>query len=356
MTSPEPTLSRRREILLGVSFLVLAMLVTLVLGEIAVRVVTSQRLIYNIEMVKYAKELKMADTAGVVSHIHRASSRARLMGVDISLNSLGDRGPELAPRTPNLKRVLVLGSSITLGWGVPYDSVFTSVMQQRLNSQTPFGPGPSFEFVNAGIGNYNTRFQHELFRRQYPRIHPDMVVLQYFISDVQPRTMGNDAVILKHSYLAAFLFDAWSRLKLRIGGKYKDLFTFYSELYAPGSSAWSQTQRDILDMRDTAARDRVPFVVMLIPDIHDLSPGTPFAALYGKIDSTFNALGLTTVNTFSAFQQRFGSDVSTLWIHSDDPHPNAKGHALMADALYPYLVEADPLHLRSAASGATRAR
>ena len=48
-----------------------------------------------------------------------------------------------------------------------------------------------------------------------------------------------------------------------------------------------------------------------------------------------------------AFQKEFGDDVSKLWIQSDDPHPNASGHALMAQILYNYLVENDPLKLKS---------
>ena len=103
------------------------------------------------------------------------------------------------------------------------------------------------------------------------------------------------------------------------------------------------------EFRDsTATRDSVPFIVMIIPDIHDLSPGTPYQALYDRIEATFKGMGLATINTFGAFQQRFGGDVTQLWIQGDDPHPNARGHALMADILYQYLVEADPLRLKAA--------
>jgi len=346
----EPTQPVRRKYpqwLLAIIFIVLATTVTLILGEVAVRVVSSIHLIYNIEMVKYARELKMRDPLKEVSHVHRPSRSAHLMGVDISLNALGDRGPELRdPKPANCKRVLVMGSSITMGWGVPYDDIFTSVTEQKLNTQKPFGPDHTFEFVNAGIGNYNNYFQFKLFQRQYPVVKPDMVVLHYFISDVEPRGMGRDSLILKHSYLAAFLFDRWSQLKLRFGGHYKDLFTFYHDLYEDNSEPWKQTQKQIVEMRDQTARDGVPFVVMIIPDIHDLSPGTPYQALYSKMETTFQGLGIPTVNAFDAFQKQFGNDVSTLWIQSDDPHPNAKGHALMAQILYDYLVGTDPLKLK----------
>jgi hypothetical protein len=298
-------------------------------------------------MVKYAKALKMRDPQGEVSHVHRPSSRATLMGVDVSLNAQGDRGPELAPARDSLrKRVLVLGSSITMGWGVPFPQTFTATTERLLNESRPFGPRYSFELVNGGIGNYNTVFQHVLFRRQMPVVKPDMVVLHYFISDVQPRTMGRDNFILKHSYLAAFLFDRWSQVKLRFGGEYVDLFTFYDRLYADDSPAWAATRQHIKAMHDEAARAGAPFVIVITPDIHDLSPGTPYAKLYQKVETAFAGLGIPTVNTFGALQQQFGRDVSTLWIQPDDPHPNAKGHAVMADVLYRFIAERDPLGLK----------
>ena len=333
----------------GLAFLGIATVVTLGLGEIVTRVIASRRLIYNIEMVRYATQLKMPDPLGEVSHVHRPSASARLMGVDVSLNSLGNRGPELTtPRDPSRKRVFVLGSSVTLGWGVPFESTFTARTQAMLNTRRPFGPAVSFEFANAGIGNYNTAFQYRLFERQYPVVKPDLVVLHYFISDVQPRTMGRNSFLLKHSFLLATLFDRWSQFRLRFSGDYKDLFTFYKDLYADDSEAWRQTQRLIVAMRDRTARDSVPFVVMIIPDIHDLSPGTPYGALYDKIEAAFKEKGITSLNTFEAFQETGGGDVTKLWIQSDDPHPNGRGHALMADALYAYLATVDPLRLRAA--------
>jgi hypothetical protein len=347
--NPAAPKNKKRELVFGLVFICLATVVTLGLGEIVIRVIASQKLIYNIEMVKYAKELKMRDPQGEVSHVHRPSSSAHLMGVDIALNSLGDRGPELKnPKSPDCKRILVLGSSITMGWGVPFEKTFTATTESLLNTNHPFGPAISFEVVNAGIGNYNNYFQSKLFERQYPVVKPDMVVLHYFISDVSPRGMGRDSFILKHSYLAAFLFDRWSQIKLKFSGEYKDLFTYYKDLYADDSVPWKQTQSQILAMRDRAAKDGVPFLVMIIPDIHDLAPGTPYEALYKKMETTFKGMNLPTISAFDAFQKQFGSDVSQLWIQSDDPHPNAKGHALMADILYTNLAASDPLKLKPA--------
>src|SRR5947209_903259 len=82
-SAPPPS---KKQIAQRIASLVVGTLLALVVGEIAVRIVASQSLIYNIEMVRYAKELKEPDPRGEVSHVHRANASAHLMGVDIALN------------------------------------------------------------------------------------------------------------------------------------------------------------------------------------------------------------------------------------------------------------------------------
>jgi lysophospholipase L1-like esterase len=316
--------------------LLFGILVTLVLGEVIVRVAASQTHIYNLEMVRYAKELKMPDPRGEVSHVHRANASARLMGVDVSLNALGHRGPDLPARSPDRKRVFVLGSSVTMGWGVPFDQVFTQVVEARFDKERPLGPGTAIEFANAGIGNYNTFAQSRLFARQYPEIHPDLVLVHYFISDAEPRPPGRNSFVLRHSDLAAYLFDRFRTVGLIVEGK-TDLFRYYSDIYSDAHPYWAETLDTLSGMRDVAARDGVPFVVMIIPDFHNLGPTSPYQAIYQKIADGFASRGIVHVNTFPTFQKAYGGNESALWIQRDDPHPNARGQAVMADLLYEYV-------------------
>lgn len=337
----------RRERLFLLGSLLLAAAVTALAGEGILRVIVAHRLIYNIEMVRYAKELKQRDPSGEVSHIHRPGASAQLMGVPISLNSLGDRGPELTPRTDLTKRVLVLGSSVTLGWGVELDHVFTSVAEARLNNERPFGEPYRFEFVNAGIGNYNTKFQYVLFKRQYPLIRPDFVILHYFIRDVEPIGRGSDNPILKYSYLAAFLYNRVQIALALAPGRHFSLFEHYRQLYADGSVPWAETRAIIAAMKQALDRDHVPFLVMIVPDVHDVSNHSPYKELYTKMETAFSAAGVATLNMYSDFEERYGGREQDLWIQSDDPHPNARGHALMADLVFKYMVHQDPLGLAS---------
>jgi lysophospholipase L1-like esterase len=337
---------RAKEILRRIGSLLVGTVIALVMGEAVVRVMASRSLIYNIEMVRYAKELKEPDPRGEVSHVHRTNASAHLMGVDIALNSLGHRGPELInPKPADKKRVLVLGSSVTFGWGVPLEGVFTSIVQKRFETEHPDG-ATTLEFANAGIGNYNTTAQTTLFNRQYPVVKPDLVVLHYFISDPEPRPPARNSLILRHSFFAAYCYDRIKTIGLAAEGK-TDLFKHYSEVYDDGQPYWTDTLNRIATMRDQAAKDGVPTLIMIIPDFHNLANGTPYESLYAKMEKGFSDRKLTTINTVPVYQKRYAGKESELWIQPDDPHPNAKGHEVMADVLYDSLSKPGAFALRT---------
>ena len=58
------------------------------------------------------------------------------MGVEILINDLGMRDDYvLADSLLYENKILVLGSSITMGWGVDYENVFTTLLQKNLNDR-----------------------------------------------------------------------------------------------------------------------------------------------------------------------------------------------------------------------------
>jgi lysophospholipase L1-like esterase len=241
-----------------------------------------------------------------------------------------------------------------MGWGVPLDQVFTSVVERRFNAERPLGPKTTIELANAGIGNYNTYAQSRLFARQYPELRPDMVLVHYFISDAEPRPPGRNGFLLRQSALAAYLFDRVRTVALIADGK-QDLFKYYSDIYSDAHPYWATTLDTLCEMRDVAARDGVPFVVMIIPDFHNLAPGSPYKAIYQKVAEGLSSRGIVNVNAFPPFQQRYGGNESELWIQRDDPHPNARGHELMAELLYDYLSRPGAFSLTDTAPTRTAA-
>lgn len=95
--------------------LVVSTTVAVAIGELVLRIKNSSMQNYDIEMWRYAKELKTRSENPLLGHEHVPDSGATLQSVEIRTNELGLRGGPLVPAGANSRRILFLGSSVTLG-------------------------------------------------------------------------------------------------------------------------------------------------------------------------------------------------------------------------------------------------
>ena len=85
-------------VILNVFAVLATVFVASALGEGMLRIKNSDQSSYSVEMWRYAKELKVADTE--LGHVHIPGKSAQLENVEISINSWGLRGPNRAPTIP----------------------------------------------------------------------------------------------------------------------------------------------------------------------------------------------------------------------------------------------------------------
>jgi len=307
----------------------------LVLGELSIRLISSFVTVYSIEMLNYAKDLKIKGAVAEISHLHRPNASAKLMGVEVALNSLGHRNADLKnPKAKNERRIYVLGSSITLGWGVAMEEGFVARLEQRLNTETFPQSGLHYAAINAGIGNYNTYYQVELFKRQVEAANPDVAVVQYYINDAEPNPKGDDSTILKYSLLAAILYQ---NIKTMTAVSTKSLAEYYQDLYRNGAPGWERAKASIKELKQITDKRGIKLVALLVPELHNLSSDGPYPPIYAKIDAFFRKTGVPMVNPLPAFQAAFKKDPSRAWAAPNDPHPSAPAHKILGDALFDYL-------------------
>ena len=108
-----------RRILQDLATIGLAVLVFAVAVELTTRLVIDDGFEFDLEMWKYANALKRVSDIPGIGHEHRPNQTARLMGVDVSINAQAIRDTEYPHiKPPGSTRILMLGDSVTLGWGV----------------------------------------------------------------------------------------------------------------------------------------------------------------------------------------------------------------------------------------------
>ncbi len=125
---------------------------------------------------------------GMVDHpqlgyVHPVSVSYWLGRNRVELNSHGLRDEEVPyPKPPGERRILVLGDSVTFGWGVSQGETFSDRMEPLLRART----GERWQVVNAGVNGYNSEQEAIYLQTEGMRYKPDIVLLVYVHNDVNP--------------------------------------------------------------------------------------------------------------------------------------------------------------------------
>src|SRR5262249_39531486 len=119
--------------------------------------------------------------------------------------------PETAvPKPPGRFRIVVVGDSLTLGWGVDDDQTYAARLEQLLHKAFP---GRDLDVVNLGVGGYDTRQEVTLLARNVARLEPDLVLVGFYSNDV-PDTLDDDKSTGGGALIAAEHPQAGQRMRM----------------------------------------------------------------------------------------------------------------------------------------------
>jgi lysophospholipase L1-like esterase len=290
------------------------------IAELAARFVFAQSTTHlGVEMWKYAREVKQLSPDPAIGHRHRPGAHAQLMGVDVRINALGLRDVERAvPKPPGVKRVVVLGDSITFGWGVPFEDTYARRLERE------FG----LEFVNTGVGNTNTAMQAAWFRAEGLKLDPDFVLLGWFINDAEPTPVARNSWLARRSVAYAWVDQALDSL-LRNTGQRQTYREFYRGLYADGRPGWLACQRGLREIAQLCAQRKTPLLVGLIPELHSLGADYEFRDIHASVAALLRELQVPHTELLDAFPT--DGDPARFWVTPADAHPNSAGHQHLAE-------------------------
>lgn len=103
--------------------------------------------------------------------------------VTYRINSLGLRNEEFEVKKPkDTFRILMLGDSYTFGIGVELEETFAKQLEKTLVERHP---EKNIQIINAGVSSYSPIIHYLFLMNQGLKYDPDLVILNYDISDVQ---------------------------------------------------------------------------------------------------------------------------------------------------------------------------
>jgi lysophospholipase L1-like esterase len=304
-------------------------LLSLVLIEGVLRLKNADMRNYDIEMWRYSKLLKVPSDNPALGHEHRPAHSATLQSVELRINDRGLRGDNVPPVVPGKRRILFLGSSITLGWGVPESETVTERLRAKFKAD-----GIAVDVLNAGIGNYNAPRYVERFLTRLEDLKPTDIVVHYFLRDAESLPPEGGNWLLRHSELALTFWSAYQKNF----GKARSLEQHYRDVYDPAAPGYRAMRDSLKKLSEYAHAHHIRLYLAMIPDVHNLK-NYPFSYIHEDLQKLARADGYQFIDLYPALQ---GLEPAQIWSMPGDPHPNAEGHRRMADALYPVLKAGSP--------------
>lgn len=305
-------------------------LLCLIAAEALTRTVLDDGMLYELEMWKYAREVKVRDASPDLGHRHRPRAEAQLMGVDVRTNGRGIRGPEIAEAAASgIARIAFVGDSTTLGWGVAEKDTFAHQVIAELVKA-----GRKVDGFNLGVGNYNTTQELALFREVGAPLKPDIVVLTYFINDAEPMPSYTDTGWLSNHSAAWVVLGYRVDSVFRQFGEAPDWKRYYRDLYAPGAAGWLQTQKALGGFATTARGMGAKLLVFNLPELRELKP-YPFEDVTAKVRAVVEKDGVPFYDLLPTVENL---PPASLWVTVPDPHPNANAMKAFTGGMVPRLL------------------
>jgi lysophospholipase L1-like esterase len=271
--------------------------------------------------------------------------RARMTNnVPYSTNALGLRGPEVSLKVPaDTFRIVVVGDSVTAGWGVHDNEPYPALLEAALNAQPT---GRRYEVLNLGIPGFNlTEVLSRLEKVGLP-LDPDLVVYGLTVNDIESspvyRRIPPDTwhVLAKQarydrfrdsrSHLLRLLWPRWIALDELIRPDPEGYVAELRDNYFHNPDAWGHVTAGLDRLAALQESRHMCVVVFIHTHLYYLNRFHPLQSIYDQIAKAAEARGLVAIQSLPA---HFGLDDRALHVGPLDPHPNAAAHQCLARAL-----------------------
>jgi len=294
-----------------------SLILSLILLEILTRFFIDDGMNYEIEMMKYANELKIISSDNKIGIEHRKNIKGTYMGAEVFLDKDGFRYNSLSQEN-NKEKILMLGDSMTFGWGAK--NTFSDLLNQKIKTH---------DFLNAGIGNTNTIMQvNNFFKNFSEKYNYKIIILNFFINDFENVEIKEPNFLQKYSYFYTFLNNKLNTILIKFKLK-DDWEKFYTNNYL-NEKMKNETLNQINKLNNFCLERDIKFIIHNIPELRDLD-NYKFREETVIIKNFATSKNILFLNSHNDLQKH---DEESLWVTKLDPHANDKAHKIISDYLY----------------------
>lgn len=272
-----------------------------------------------------------------LGYINNPGFKGKANGVEVKINSYGFRDKEYSvEKDKDTFRILILGDSVTFGFGVGQDEKYPEILEQILNSQSEDLKHDKYEVINAGTNGYYTQQELELFKEKGLKFCPDLCILQVNGNDFRNNI---EFFVDEDGYLSVnHPKNKLHRFLRRIKRK-SHLLTLVQKIshisiskaekrnsFSSPTSAWEKFgKKNLENFIVEIQKQKVPIIVFM-----DFSLNDPTRAEMSELLDIYNVPCFDTADSIG-FQ--WEEDYEKIYKLPNDPHPNAFAHKKIAEDL-----------------------
>ncbi len=234
-------------------------------------------------------------------------------------------------------RVMVVGDSLTYGYGIPEEWTYSRLLEKALQESQ------EAEVINLGRSGYQSTDIRNVMKTFAPKVAPDLIVYAVCLNDFLPSGQGEYAggsfplpdawknYFLDRTKLAKLLSDSYHSLLLALDIKQD----FYDDILSQDTAYKERFAADVKAMNRFAMENGLPPVVGIV--FHQFFGVDERAwLLIDEAEASLAAAGFDLISIKPWRQELDGKDFPvSRW----EGHPNELAHSLIAEALYERLLE-----------------
>lgn len=237
----------------------------------------------------------------------------------INKDTLNDRFDYQIEKPMDTFRIIALGDSVTYGLFINTPKNWTELLEDKLNYSSVCDGKGRFEVINLGVSGYDNDYSVERYRKRGIKYNPDLVIwLQ-----VDPTRMVEQLLPLIEKYTSKF--GSSSAGLTQVSGD--EYFQIY--LQAKDEMIKKLGKENIVNYQKKAIENlkkyyKGPVILAALDSINN--------------DDKKNLKLITREEQNWLYFDSFRPLMHGNGLFDKDPHPNEKGHKMIAEDFYTYLI------------------
>ncbi|GAK58886.1 hypothetical protein Isop_0179 [Candidatus Vecturithrix granuli] len=271
-----------------------------------------------------------------------------------SINQHGWRDDEHDYQKPaNTFRIVVLGDSVTQGYGVNLESTYAKQLEEKLNatSRTQY----HYEVIIIALEGINTGQEAHLLEIEGLKYDPDLVIIGYVLNDpANGNSLNQEMLRVKHqnwkdrlrqfaarSSLMHWTYKMFKQLywnfAIRFGKEEVEALARddYISCFYTDSALWNRTLQAFRHIQQLTRRQNIPVILMIFPLLHNLHD-YEWKDLHQQVRQAAQIYHFNVIDLLEYYQAYSQNKLQVY--NGDNIHPNQFGHLIASQALYQFLL------------------